>query len=76
MFSLMNEVLLSNGKKKLGLITTLLYKMAVDQPIAFTKIVPKTYNNKTVGADNSCTKDGAVNMVTKQATLAGIQLLD
>jgi subtilase family serine protease len=56
MFSLMNEVLLSHGKKPLGLITPLLYKMAVDQPSAFHKIVPVTYYNRTIGADNSCTR--------------------
>jgi len=55
MFALMNEVLLSNGKKPLGLVAPLLYQMAIDEPTAFNKISPITVNNRTVGGDNACT---------------------
>jgi subtilase family serine protease len=56
MFALMNEVLLSNGKKPLGLLSPLLYMMAVDQPGAFNKITSATYFNETFGGDNACTE--------------------
>jgi len=57
LFALMNEVLLSHGKKPLGLLSPLLYLMAADQPGAFNKISSATYNNVTYGEDNSCTEN-------------------
>eukprot|EP00475_Leptophrys_vorax_P030475 TRINITY_DN456_c0_g1_i4.p1 TRINITY_DN456_c0_g1~~TRINITY_DN456_c0_g1_i4.p1 ORF type:complete len:914 (-),score=271.70 TRINITY_DN456_c0_g1_i4:1560-3962(-) len=57
MFALMNEVLLSHGKKPLGLLTPLLYQMAVDEPTAFNKITPGTDSAGVVyGGDNTCTE--------------------
>jgi subtilase family serine protease len=66
MISLLNEVLLSNGKKPLGLLPPLFYEMAQEQPSAFNKILPKeyqipdtlaTYPNETVKVQNNgCTR--------------------
>jgi len=55
LFALMNEVLMANGKKPLGLLAPLLYQMAIDEPTAFNKISPITVANRTVGGDNACT---------------------
>jgi len=55
LFTLMNEVLMSNGKRPLGLLAPLLYQMAVEEPTAFNKISPITVDNRTVGGDNACT---------------------
>jgi len=55
LFALMNEVLLTHGKKPLGLLAPLLYQIALEEPTAFTKISPITVGNRTVGGDNACT---------------------
>eukprot|EP00475_Leptophrys_vorax_P011382 TRINITY_DN1790_c0_g2_i2.p1 TRINITY_DN1790_c0_g2~~TRINITY_DN1790_c0_g2_i2.p1 ORF type:complete len:888 (-),score=257.55 TRINITY_DN1790_c0_g2_i2:64-2406(-) len=57
MFALMNEVLLSNGKKPLGLLGPLLYQMATEEPAAFNKITSATQLGFTFGAGNNCTEN-------------------
>jgi hypothetical protein len=71
MFALMNEVLLSHGKKPLGLLTPLLYQMAIDEPAAFNKITSATYNNVTFGEDNACTETYCSQYAYKVSTNGG-----